>query len=220
MVPKGWCYPSAHPGRASLLLLPLSTGPRQALTVFSQHKRTYLNVPTSSLSQGHELRNPYELRGRWFCPSTSPSWGHICNAASSSGALSTESTLIDLREQRVQRRPKKWLEGWNTSSVRKSQAGLLSLKKIRRQGELILAIQYLKGAYKKDGYKPYIRACCNRTRSNTFWKSLFRFNINKFFIMRVMKHWHIFLCGEMAGAPSLEMLHVRLHGAPSNLMQL
>jgi len=46
----------------------------------------------------------------------------------------------------------------------------------------------------------------------------FRLGIGKkFFTMRVVKHWHR-LPREVADAPSLETLKVRLHGALSNLI--
>jgi len=48
------------------------------------------------------------------------------------------------------------------------QLGLFSLMKKRLQGDLIAAFQYLTGAYKKDGDKLFSRACCNRTRGNSF----------------------------------------------------
>jgi len=39
------------------------------------------------------------------------------------------------------------------------QLGLFSLEKIRLQGHLIAAFQYLKGSYEKDGDKLFSRAC-------------------------------------------------------------
>lgn len=80
---------------------------------------------------------------------------------------SQHTKAIDLVEQ-VQKRPQKWLEGGTPSPVRKSRVGLFILGKRRAQGELIAAIQYLKGAYKKDRDKLFSRACCNRTISNHF----------------------------------------------------
>lgn len=138
MVPKGWCYPSAHPERAPLLLLHLSTGPRQALSEFSQHNdRTCLTVPMSSLSQGHEPRNSYELRGKLFCLLHSTFLRpHLHCCIQLWGSQHRKD--IDLLKQ-VQRRPQTWLEGWNTSSVRKSRFGFLTQKKRGPQGELLEA---------------------------------------------------------------------------------
>ncbi|KAK4818961.1 LOW QUALITY PROTEIN: hypothetical protein QYF61_022628 [Mycteria americana] len=51
-----------------------------------------------------------------------------------------------------------------------------------------VVFQYLKGAYKKDGNRLFSRACCNRTRGNSFKlkKGRFRLDIRKnFFTMRV-----------------------------------
>jgi len=75
------------------------------------------------------------------------------------------------------------------------------------KGALIVAFQYLKGAYKKDGDKHSIRACCDRTRDNGFKPTEGRFSLDirkKFFTARVVKHWHR-LPREPVDAPSLEM---------------
>ena len=45
---------------------------------------------------------------------------------------------------------------------------LFSLEKRRVQGVLIAALQYLKGAYRKDGEGLFTRACSDRTRGNSF----------------------------------------------------
>jgi len=82
------------------------------------------------------------------------------------------------------------------------------------------AFQYVKGAYKKDGDRPFSRACCDRTRGSGFKlkESRFRLDIRKkLFTIRVMKHWHR-LPREVVDAPSLETFQVRPHGAPSNLI--
>jgi len=59
------------------------------------------------------------------------------------------------------------------------ELGLFSLEKRRLRGDLIVAFQYLKGAYKKNGDRLFHRAYCNRTRYNGFnfkW-SQFRLDI-------------------------------------------
>ena len=100
--------------------------------------------------------------------------------------------------------------------------GLFSLEKRRPQGNLIVAFQYLKPAYKKAGDKLFSRACCDRTRDNGFKlkEDRFRLDIRKiFFTMRVMKHRHR-LPREVVNTPSLETFKVRLDGALSNLIKL
>jgi len=100
------------------------------------------------------------------------------------------------------------------------ELGLLSLKKGRLQRDLIVAFQYLKGAYRKDGENIFSRACCNRTRCNSFKlrEGRSRLDIRKnFFIIRVVKHWNR-LPSEAAEAPSLETFQVRSDGALSNLV--
>jgi len=69
---------------------------------------------------------------------------------------------------------------------------LFSLEKRRLQGDLITDFQQLKGAYRKDGDKRFSRACCDRTRSNSFKLKEGRFRLEimkKFFMVRVVKHW-------------------------------
>jgi len=44
------------------------------------------------------------------------------------------------------------------------ELGLFSLEKRRFRGDLIAAFQYFKRTCKKDGYRPFSRACCDRTR--------------------------------------------------------
>ncbi|KAK4828402.1 hypothetical protein QYF61_026156 [Mycteria americana] len=92
------------------------------------------------------------------------------------------------------------------------ELGLFSLEKIKLQGDLNVAFQYLKEAYKK-GDRLFSRACSNRTREGRFRLDLRK----KFFMMRVVKHWNR-LPREVVDAPSLETFKVRLDGALSNLI--
>ena len=64
--------------------------------------------------------------------------------------------------------------------------GLFSLGKTRLLGDLIVAFQYLKEAYKKDGDRFFSKACCDRTRSNgsKLREGRFRLDIKKNFLQR------------------------------------
>ena len=97
--------------------------------------------------------------------------------------------------------------------------GLFSLEKRRLWGDFIVAFQYLKGAYRKDGEGLFIRECRDRTRANGFKLKEGRFRLDvrkKFFTVRVVRHWHR-LPREAVAAPSLEGFKARLDGALSNL---
>ena len=81
-------------------------------------------------------------------------------------------------------------------------------------------LQYLKGAYKKDGDRLFCRASCNRTRGHGFKLKEGRLRLGirtNFFTVRVVKHRNR-LPREMVDAPSLETFKVRLDGALSNLL--
>jgi len=98
--------------------------------------------------------------------------------------------------------------------------GLLSLEKRRLQGDFVAAFQYLKGVYRKDGENTFSRACCDRTRNNSFKlrEGRFRLDMRKtFFTIRVAKHWNRLL-REVVEAPSLKVFKVRLDGALSNIV--
>jgi len=95
--------------------------------------------------------------------------------------------------ERVQRRAMKRISGMEHLSYeeRLRQLGLLSLEKRRLQGDVIVAFQYLKGAYKKAGEELFTRAYSYRTRGNGFKlkKAIFKLDVMKeIFAMRVVRH--------------------------------
>lgn len=59
--------------------------------------------------------------------------------------------------------------------------GSYNLETRRRQADLIMAFQYLQGAYKKDEDSHLSKACCNRRRGNGFKvkKERFRLDIGR-----------------------------------------
>ena len=101
---------------------------------------------------------------------------------------------------------------------RLTELGLFSLEKRRRWGDLIVAFQYIKGGYKKNGRRLFVKACSGRTRRNSFKLKEARCRLNiqkKFFTMMVVRYWNRFP-REAVLASSLEVLKVRLEDVPAH----
>ncbi|KFV03592.1 hypothetical protein N339_01479, partial [Pterocles gutturalis] len=126
------------------------------------------------------------------------------------------------RLERVQKKATKTIRGMEHFSYkdRLRELGLFSLEKRRLQGYFIVAFQYLKGAYRRDGEGLFTRACSDRTRGNGFKLEEDRFRLdirNKFFTVRVVRYWNRLPRGAV-DAPSLEVFKARLDEALNNLV--
>jgi len=67
------------------------------------------------------------------------------------------------------------------------------VEKRRRKGDLIVAFQYLKEVYKKDGEEIFTWACRDRTWGNGFRLKEGRFRLDvrkKFYTMRAVRAWN------------------------------
>jgi len=61
------------------------------------------------------------------------------------------------------------------------------------QGDLTVALQDMKGAYKQEGDQLFTQSSSDRTRGNHFKLKEGRFRLDvrkKFFTWRVVRHWH------------------------------
>ena len=88
------------------------------------------------------------------------------------------------------------------------------------QGYLIAAFQYLKGAYKQEEERLFMRVDTDRTRGKGFKLRQGRFRLDirmKFFTQRVVTHWNR-LPKEAVDAPSLEAFKARLDMALGSLV--
>jgi len=179
------------------------------------------NTQTALLFQ--QLGTQRELTERmWLLsPTAARRCGYKALDANGHDETSLERSDMDVFE-RVQRRDTKMTQGLEHLSYedRLRELGLFSLENKRLRGDLIAALQYLKGAHRKDGEGLFTRVCSDRTRGDgsKLQEGRFRLDIRKkFFTMSMVKHWNR-LPREAVDAPSLEVFKARLDGALRNLI--
>ena len=124
--------------------------------------------------------------------------------------------------ERVQRRATKMIRGLEHLSYeeRLTELGLFSLEKRRLREDLIVAFQYLKGAYKQEGEWLFTRADSDTTMRNGFKLRQGRFRLDirrKRFTQKVVTCWNR-LPKEVVDAPSLEAFKARLDVALGSLV--
>ena len=124
--------------------------------------------------------------------------------------------------ERVQRRTTKMIRGLEHLPYedRLRELGLFSLEKRKLWGDLILAFQYLKGAYKQEGSKLFERVDNIRTRGNGFKLKEGRFRVHikgEFLTRRVVRCWSG-LPREVVDALSLKVFKAKLDEPLGNLV--
>ncbi|PKU45849.1 hypothetical protein llap_3850 [Limosa lapponica baueri] len=97
----------------------------------------------------------------------------------------------------VQRRPMKTIRGLEHLSCEDTlrESGLFILEKRKLQGDLTVAFQYLKVAYRRDGEGLFIREWSNRMGGNGFKLEEGKFQLDikkKFFTLHVARRWNRF----------------------------
>ena len=100
------------------------------------------------------------------------------------------------------------------------ELGMLSLEKRKLQRDLIVAFQYLKGAYKLEGERLFLRVDSGRTRRNglKLRQGWFRLDIRRqFFTQRMVTHWNR-LPKKVVDAPSLQAFKASLDVALGSLV--
>ena len=97
---------------------------------------------------------------------------------------------------------------------------MFSLEKRRLWGDLIAVLQYLKGAYKKEGEWLFMRVDSDRTRGNglKLRQLRFRLDIRRKFFLSEGGNTGTGCLKEAVDAPSLEAFKVRLDVALGSLV--